>query len=75
MNYLKILGNFLVSFCTAWLGANLAGVSLDAMLFATTTALVTGIMALGMELKTEADNGDKKCPPIRSKAIIASLVV
>lgn len=55
LNLPKILSNFIIAFCTSWLATIAIGMGQEALLVAISNALITGLLACGVEIQKEAD--------------------
>jgi len=71
INWLKVISNAIIGFCTALLGTAFSGVPIDVTQPAIITALLVGLLALGTELNKEAE----ECPPTLQQRIKASLLL
>ena len=64
----RILGNFIVAFCTAYLSATFVGFN-EAFFLALSNAVIVGLLSAGNEMLKEAD----ECNPI--KRVMAKAVL
>jgi len=71
INWAKVIGNTITAFCLTLLGTVTAGVPIDVTQPAIITAIVTGLLALGTELKKEGD----ECEPTLAKKVRSTLLI
>ena len=67
ISWAKIGSNFIIAFCTAWLGSVALGLGQEALLIAISNAIITGLLAAGVEMQRES-NGT--IPPVAAKLLV-----